>query len=110
MRQCILVSIDPEIYIIAHVPHHTLHDAYIRSGLIAISMILGGIDELFIESPDINGKYSRYSRMIQHILDLEANLSKVVDPLSGTHVIDYLTGLIVQRVWNESILKDQQKK
>jgi len=101
---------EAEIYIIAHVPHHTFHDAYIRSGLITISMILGGIDELFIESPDTNGKNSRYCRMIQHILDLEANLSKVVDPLAGSHVMEYLTGLIVQRVWNETILMDKQKK
>lgn len=98
-------STDSEIYLIAHVRKQGLpQDQYVRSGLVAISMIIGGIDELFIENPDADGKDSRYGRMIQHILDQEAFLGRVADPLAGSKVIEQLTDLIVQRVWNEYIL------
>lgn len=99
----------PEIYIIAHIPDHPNHDPFIRSSLIAASLILGGINELFIENSKDKLK-GRYGRMIQHIYTQEANLDKVVDPLSGSRVIGYLTRVIVQRVWNESIRMDQVKK
>jgi len=99
----------PDIYLIAHIPDHHIHDPFIRSSLIAASMIMGGIDELFIENQQDKHK-GRYGRMIQHIFNQEANLDKVADPLSGSRVIEYLTRLIVQRVWNESIRLDQLKK
>lgn len=100
----------PEVYIIAHIPDDPSQNQYIRSGLVAISLILGGIDELFIESPDRNNNLGRYGRMIQHIFVQEAGLDKVADPLSGSRVVEYLTQLMVQRVWNESMRLDQIKK
>lgn len=99
----------PEIYLIAHIADNKLQDPFIRSSLVAASLILGGVDELFIENH--NDKHQgRYGRMIQHIYTHEAKLGKVADPLWGSRVIEHLTDVIVQRVWNESIRLDQLKK
>ncbi len=75
------------------------YDPRIRSSVIAASMLLGGIDELFIEGTDEAS--SRYGRMVQHIFREEALLGVFPDPLSGSHVVEKLTGTIAEKVWEE---------
>ncbi len=90
-----------ELFLTGHIKEDkiTTYDHRIRSSVIAASMILGGIDELFIEGKD--AAQSRYGRMVQHIFREEALLGVPPDPLSGARVVERLTGTIVEKVWKE---------
>ena len=90
-----------ELFLTGHIKEDkiTTYDHRIRSSTIAASMILGGIDELFIEGTD--AAQSRYGRMVQHIFREEALLGVPPDPLSGARVVERLTGTIAEKVWKE---------
>jgi Methylmalonyl-CoA mutase len=75
-------------------------DQMISASLLATSMIIGGADALFIADPDSENGNNRWGLMTQHILREEAMLFKVFDPFAGSYVIERLTGLIAEKVWN----------
>ena len=74
-------------------------DQMISSSLMATSMIMGGVDALFIDAPDLCMTNHRWGLMAQHILRDEAYMHKVNDPLSGSNVIERLTGIIARKIW-----------
>ncbi|MEP7323407.1 MAG: methylmalonyl-CoA mutase family protein [Saprospiraceae bacterium] len=76
-------------------------DQMIASSLIATSLVLGGTDSLFIADPDQMKPDARWGLMAQHILSEEARLHISNDPLSGSHVIERLTGVIAKKVWEQ---------
>lgn len=90
-----------DLFLAGHIKNDqtTTCDHQIRASVIAASMILGGIDELFIEGT--NKAPSRYGRMIQHVFREEALLGVPPDPLSGARVVEKLTGTIAEKVWKE---------
>lgn len=92
-----------EIFISATVPFikAVATDQMIASSLIATSLVLGGIDSLFIEDPDQMKPDARWGLMAQHIIREEARLHISNDPLSGSHVIERLTGVIAKKVWDQ---------
>ena len=77
-------------------PETQIEDAHtnkIRATTQAMSAVLGGIDMLMIAPSDaLNAQSSDFSRRIarnvQHLLQMESYLDKVVDPAAGSFYID----------------------
>jgi methylmalonyl-CoA mutase N-terminal domain/subunit len=90
-----------EIFISAKVPRimPLSNDQMISAGFIATSLVLGGIDALYVAPPDHKKPDHRWGLMAQHILRDEAMLNKVNDPFSGSHVIERLTEVIAKKIW-----------
>ncbi len=70
----------------------------------AVSAVIGGADRVVIrpcDEPEQIGGTSfsrRMSRNIQHLLALEGRLDKVADPLAGSHLIETMTHVMINRV------------
>jgi len=75
-------------------------DQKIAASLMATSLVIGGIDVLFIDPDDALLPDPRWGLMAQHILKEEARLNKLPDPLAGSVVIEHLTGWIAKKVWS----------
>ena len=74
----------------------------IQAASSALAASLTGIHALCIHHmPDQNtaGYYSRINRNISHLLHLESEMYKGIDPLAGSYSIDYYT-----RKWSDDIL------
>lgn len=75
-------------------------DQKIAASLMATSLVIGGVDTLFIDPVDALAPDPRWGLMTQHILKEEARLNKLPDPFAGSLVIENLTGRIAKKVWN----------
>ena len=83
-----------------------VHTNKIRATTQAMSAVLGGVDMLTIapsdalntESSDFN---RRIARNVQHLLQMESYLDRVVDPAAGSFYIEKLTNQIAETVWEK---------
>ena len=71
----------------------------------ALAGILGGATRLTVLPANANteqasGFTRRIARNVQHLLELESHLGKVVDPAAGSYYIEKLTGEIAEKAWN----------
>ena len=42
---------------------------------------------------------TRIARNIQHILQQEAHINKVIDPAAGAHFIEQITTKLIEKAW-----------
>lgn len=105
---------DPSVLlpsVLAHVSPNTqvedVHTNKIRATTQAMSAVLGGVDMLTIAPSDAlqEGESTDFSRRIarnvQHLLQMESYLDKVVDPAAGSFYIEKLTNQIAEAVWEQ---------
>lgn len=67
----------------------------------AVAAVLGGCDALLIASSDKDIRLSRIAKNISLILQNEAMLDKVQDPVSGSYFLDTATITLAEQVWKE---------
>lgn len=66
-----------------------------------LSAAIGGVQSIFIETvPSDSLEFKRLALNIQHVLQLEASIGKVIDPLAGAYYIETLTDLLAEKAWN----------
>lgn len=85
----------------------------IRNTSQAMSAILGGCDSIYITPHDLDvhsGFSRRIARNISLILKEEAYFGKVSDPAAGSYFFESLTRDITEKVWNEFITVQNEKK
>lgn len=73
----------------------------------AMSAIIGGVDRLFVYPSDISITQigtpfsQRIALNIQHILQRESYLDRVIDPSAGSYFIESLTETIAKKAWTK---------
>jgi len=70
----------------------------IRATTQAMSMILGGIDRMTIQSDD-SAFGKRIAINMHHILKMESFLDQVIDPAAGSYYIEQLTHSFGEKAW-----------
>jgi len=71
----------------------------------AMAAALAGVDSIYIRP--CNGKEQaddftrRIARNVQHILQSESYLNRVVDPSAGSYYIENLTVAIAEKAWQQ---------
>ena len=97
-----------EIEAITTLRNKTIADPYtnlIRATTESMSAVMAGVDRLFVLPHDIlfnenTANSRRLALNIQHLLQEESRLDKVLDPASGSWYIDGLTRQIVEQSWS----------
>jgi methylmalonyl-CoA mutase len=81
------------------------HTNLLRCTTESMSAVLGGTDEHLVhpfnahfDQPDDASR--RYALNIQHVLNDETRLDKVLDPSAGAPYIEFLTNKIVEQAWS----------
>lgn len=79
----------------------------IRAATQALSAVIGGADRLYImDSNAALDEHStaftrRIARNVQHILQLESYMDKVIDPAAGSYYIEKLTDKLAEQAWEK---------
>lgn len=77
------------------------NNALIAATTQTLSAALGGAQSISIETAPSDGlEFKRLALNIQHVLQLEASIGKVIDPLAGAYYIETLTDLLAEKAWN----------
>lgn len=77
----------------------------IRAATQALSAIIGGADRLYVLpantalGKDSNSFTRRIARNVQHLLQLESYMDKVIDPAAGSYYIEKLTDKLAEAAW-----------
>jgi methylmalonyl-CoA mutase len=77
----------------------------IRAATQAMSAVIGGANRLYVlpsdtaQSETSNPFSKRIARNVQHLLRLESQLDKVIDPAAGSYYIEKLTEELAQKAW-----------
>jgi methylmalonyl-CoA mutase len=101
----LVLSPSVQAYVSPNTQMEDVHTNKIRATTQAMSAVLGGVDMLTISPSDAvqGGESSDFSRRIarnvQHLLQMESYLDKVVDPSAGSFYIEKLTQQIAEAVW-----------
>ncbi len=78
----------------------------------ALSALIGGVDELFLPPSTTASEQAsfnhRISRNINHLLELESFMDRVIDPAAGSYYIETLTDKIATQSW--SIFQQKHKQ
>lgn len=81
------------------------HANMIRAATQAMSAVIGGANRLYVLPSDAaihnesTGFSRRIARNVQHLLQLESYLDRVVDPASGSYYIETLTDKLAHKAW-----------
>lgn len=73
----------------------------------SMSAVIGGVDQLYIyPSFSIKKKKEKLNQQrlglnIQHLMELESHMTKVIDPSAGSYYIENLTDEIAERAWEK---------
>ncbi len=73
----------------------------------AMSAVIAGVDRIFIassdayENPEGTNFSRRIARNVQHLLQMESYLDRVIDPAAGSYYIEKLTTILVEAVWKQ---------
>ncbi len=88
------------VYVATKVWYESKTDAdhMIRASLVAASLVLGGADSVTIDPPHAQEDYG-WGIKAQHIMHYESRLDNMVDPFSGSFVVERLTDVIARKVW-----------
>lgn len=79
----------------------------IRAGSQALSAVIGGTDYLIVTPSDAmtdptGTEFSRQvARNVQHILQMESYLDRVIDPAAGSYYIEQMTDALSQKAWQK---------
>ena len=83
----------------------------IQSATQAMSAVIGGANRLFVTAADHGNSTNdsrftdnpdfgpRIARNVQHLLQLESFMDRVIDPGSGSYYIEHLTQLLAVKAW-----------
>lgn len=83
----------------------------IQSATQAMSAVIGGANSLFVRSADHGGSTSdsrftdnpdfgpRIARNVQHLLQLESFMDRVIDPGAGSYYIEHVTQELAAKAW-----------
>ncbi len=93
-----------EAHLLSESQKEDQHENMIRATTQAMSAVLGGVDRLTILPANANNKQldaftQRIARNVQHLLKMETDLDRVVDPAAGTYYIETLTQKIALAAW-----------
>ncbi len=96
-----------EIEAITTLRNKTIADPYtnlIRATTESMAAVMAGVDRLFVLPHDVlyaqnTANSRRLALNIQHLLQEESRLDKVLDPASGSWYIDGLTRQLVEQSW-----------
>ena len=71
----------------------------------ALSAVMGGVDSLLVtpsdDAPTPTPFARRMARNVQHLMQAESYLDRVVDPAAGAYYIEHLTEQIAERAWQQ---------
>lgn len=71
----------------------------------AMAAAIGGVDSIYVcpcnSETDANDFTRRIARNVQHLLQSESYLNRVVDPAAGSYYIEHVTSLLVQKSWQQ---------
>lgn len=71
----------------------------------ALSAVIGGVDSLLVSpsnDPEAPSPFARrMARNVQHLLQAESYLDRVVDPAAGAYYIEHLTERLVGQAWQQ---------
>lgn len=71
----------------------------------AMAAVIGGIDSLWVcpssGLKEANGFTQRIARNVQHLLQSESYLNRVVDPAQGAYYIEHLTTELTEQAWQQ---------
>jgi len=80
----------------------------IRASTQAMSAAIGGADIIFVPPSDQHqndngstGFSRRIARNVQHLLQMESYLDRVVDPASGSYYIETITRALCKQAWKQ---------
>jgi len=65
----------------------------------AMAAVIGGCNHLIIPAQNPDGFSARINRNIQHIMKMESNMDRVIDPAAGSKVIEALTKALAKAAW-----------
>lgn len=65
----------------------------------AMAAVIGGCNHLRIPTKKIDTFSARINRNIQHIMKMESNMDRVVDPAAGSRMLEALTDAIANAAW-----------
>ena len=65
----------------------------------AMAAVIGGCNHLIIPNHQKGAFSARINRNIQHIMKMESNMDRVIDPAAGSKTIEALTDAIAQAAW-----------
>lgn len=73
----------------------------IRSMTMALSAVIGGVDRLSVLPGDQESTEftKRIARNVQHLLQLESYMDRVIDPAQGSYYLEALTRRLVELAW-----------
>lgn len=92
-------SIPIPIYAYVKNYSHLPADNMILSTAVAVACIAGGCDALFIDPPDLSKQNKAWHIKLQHIMKEEALFDKADDPVSGAFLIERLSTIIAEKIW-----------
>lgn len=71
----------------------------------ALSAVIGGVDSLLVtpsNEPEVPTPFARrMARNVQHLLQAESYLDRVVDPAAGAYYIEHLTERLAEQAWQK---------
>lgn len=71
----------------------------------ALSAVVGGVDSLWVTPANSQAKANEFTRRmarnVQHLLQAESYLDRVVDPAAGAYYIEHLTERLAERAWQQ---------
>jgi len=83
--------------------HNDVNQNRILATTQAMAAVIGGCNHLIIPAIDRTPKNiafsARINRNIQHIMKMESNMDRVIDPAAGSKVIEALTDAIANSAW-----------
>lgn len=101
----------PDIPIAVHLTSatHSEDENYnkIKATAQAMAAVVGGANQLFIYPSDESGDNTgtpfaqRIALNIQHLMQLESYMDRVIDPAAGSYYVEQLTDKLAEAAWNE---------
>ena len=82
------------------------HTNMIRAATQALSAAIGGVDRMYVapaEGGVGNSSSRRTARNVQHLLQLESGINRVVDPAAGSYYLEGLSSKLAEQVWAKFI-------
>ena len=91
--------------------HQTTDENYnkIKATAQAMAAVVGGVKRLYIEPSDIFKNdigtpfAQRIALNIQHLIQLESYMDRVIDPAAGSYYIEHLTDTLAEAAWKEFV-------
>ena len=96
-----------EVHLARETQDEDIHTNMIKATTQAMSAIIGGADRLYIRPANMGKKEApssftlRIARNVQHLLQLESYLDRVLDPAAGSYYVETLTHKLAEEAWTK---------